>query len=172
MFYLTDCESERLVYKPLSHLYDEEWSRYLSDPSNTKYYPVIPVTNPERSDLWIQSQLDRYKAGTYGMCAIHLKEDDTFIGQAGALIQEVDGKKEYEVGYHLFSEQTGKGYATEAAKHFKEWLFKKDEVSSVISIIREDNVPSQKVAVRHGMIEDFRTTWKEMPVIIFRQYRK
>jgi RimJ/RimL family protein N-acetyltransferase len=172
MFYLTECESERLVFKPLNHLYDKAWARYLSDPINTKYYPKIPVTNPERSDLWIQSQLDRYKANTFGMCAIHHKETDEFIGQAGALIQEVDGKKEYEVGYHLFSEHTGKGYATEAASHLKQWLFENKKVDSVISIIREDNIPSQKVASRHGMTEDFRTEWKNMPVIIFRQYRK
>ena len=171
MFYLSDTESERLVFKPLNHLYDDAWGRYLSDPVNTRFYPKIPVTSPERSDLWIQSQLDRYKAGTYGMCAVHLKQNDEFIGQAGALIQEVDGIQEYEVGYHLFQEYTGKGYATEAAKHFKSWIFKNHTVDSVISIIRKDNIPSQKVAKRHGMEVDFETIWKEMPVLIFRTYR-
>lgn len=168
MFYLTDTESERLTYKPLTHLYDAEWARYLSDKINTKYYPKIPVTSPERSDLWIQSQLDRYKAGTYGMCAVHLKSTGEFIGQAGALIQEVDGIKEYEVGYHLFRQHTGRGYATEAAKHFKKWLFDNHEIDSVISIIKSDNTPSQKVALRHGMTLDKETIWKEMNVKIYR----
>ena len=171
MFYLTDTESDRLVFKPLNHLYDADWSRYLSDKVNTKYYPIIPVTNPERADLWIQSQMDRYKAGTYGMCAVHLKETNEFIGQAGALIQEVDGKQEYEVGYHFFQEHTGNGYATEAARHMKEWIFNEHPVDSVISIIRTDNIPSQKVAERHGMQEDFETIWKEMPVKIYRAKR-
>jgi len=168
MFYLTDTESERLVYKPLNHLYDKDWSRFLSNPVNTKYYPKIPVTNPERADLWIQSQLDRYKNNTLGMCAVHLKTTDEFIGQAGALIQEVDGQKEYEVGYHIFEEFTGNGYATEAAVHFKNWIFKNFKTDSVISIIRSDNIPSQKVAVRHGMIKDVETIWKEMAVYIYR----
>ena len=170
-FYLTEKESKRLVFKPLSHLYDSDWARFLSNPTNTFYYPKIPLTNPERSDLWIQSQLDRYKEGTYGMCAVHLKSSGEFIGQAGALIQQVDGKREIEVGYHFFEEFTGNGYATEAAVHLKEWAFKNNDCDSIISIIREDNIPSQKVALRHGLKEDFRTIWKDMPVIIFRQYR-
>lgn len=169
MFYLTELTSERLTYRPLSHLYDEDWARFLSDVRNTAFYPQIPITNPERADLWIQSQLDRYKDETFGMCAVHLTETGEFIGQAGALIQEVDGKKEFEVGYHFFKEHTGNGYATEAAKHFKNWLFNSQKVTSVISIIREDNIPSQKVADRHGMKVDFKTIWKEMPVIIYRQ---
>lgn len=171
MFYLTDKESERLVFKPLSHLYEADWARYLSDSINTKFYPQIPVTNPERADLWIQSQLDRYKAGTFGMCAVHLKETNEFIGQAGALIQEVDGKEEVEIGYHFFHEHTGNGYATEAAKHLKKWIFDNHSTESIISIIRTDNIPSQRVALRHGMVLDFETIWKEMPVKIFRVYR-
>ena len=171
MFYLDHLESERLYYKPLSHLYTEDWSRFLSDEVNTRFYPKIPVTNPERADLWIQAQLDRYKAGTFGMCTVHLKSTDEFIGQAGALIQEVDGKQEFEVGYHFFREYTGKGYATEAAIHFKNWLFRSQNVKSVISIIREDNVPSQKVAERHGMTADFKTIWKEMSVVIYRELK-
>lgn len=170
MFYLTDTESERLVFKPLNHLYDKDWARYLSNPVNTKYYPTIPVTSPERADLWIQSQIDRYKENTLGMCAVHLKSTDEFIGQAGALIQEVDGQTEYEVGYHFFAEHTGKGYATEAAVHFKNWIFNNFDTDSVISIIRTDNIPSQKVALRHGMKEDFETVWKEMKVKIYRVY--
>ncbi|MFT4601916.1 MAG: ribosomal-protein-alanine N-acetyltransferase [Arenicella sp.] len=172
MFYLDDCESERLVFKPLTHAYDLEWGRFLSDPINTKHYPKMDVTNPERPDLWIQIQMDRYAAKSYGMCAVHLKANDAFIGQAGALIQEVDGEREIEVGYHFFSEHTGKGYATEAAAHFKNWAFKNNDVDSIISIIKEGNEPSVKVAIRHGMIEDKQTVWKGMPVLIFRQYRK
>jgi ribosomal-protein-alanine N-acetyltransferase len=172
MFYLDDLESERLYFKPLSHFYDKDWGKYLSDKTNTKFYPKIRITDPLNSDLWIQAQLDRYEAGTYGMCAVHLKETDEFIGQAGALIQEVDGQKEFEVGYHLFNEFTGKGYATEAATHFKNWLFNTQKVTSVISIIREDNIPSQKVAERHRMKVDVKTIWREMPVLIYRQAKE
>ena len=106
MFYLTDLSSDRLTYKPLSHLYDKDWARFLSNSQNTAFYPQIPVTNPERADLWIQSQLDRYKSGTFGMCAVHLTDTDEFIGQAGALIQEVDGKKEFEIPARPFMHMT------------------------------------------------------------------
>lgn len=172
MFYLDDIESERLYFKPLSHAYDKDWSRFLSNGENTKFYPKIEATDPNKADLWIQSQLDRYNAGTFGMCAVHLKETKEFIGQAGALIQEVDGQKEFEVGYHFFNEHTGHGYATEAAIHFKNWLFDTQKVRSVISIIRVDNLPSQKVALRHGMKLDFKTTWREMSVNIYRQNKR
>lgn len=171
MSYLDDLESERLIYKPLSLDYLEQWTKYLANSENTGYYPVLPLTPSERSKSWIESQLLRYSENTYGMYAVHLKENNAFIGQSGALLQEVNGRLEVEVGYHFFKEYTRKGYATEAAIHFRKWAFKNHPTSSIISIIREDNLPSQKVAIRNGMSVDFETTWKEMRVKIFRIQR-
>lgn len=126
------------------------------------------MTSAERAESWIQSQLDRYAAGTYGMCALNLKETGEFIGQCGLLTQQVDGVQEIEIGYHLLREHTGNGYATEAAQHLKNYAFRTGLCESVISIIDELNFPSQAVAKRNGMEEDFRTNWKGSNVIIFR----
>lgn len=43
------------------------------------------------------------------------------------------------------------GYATEAARLFRDYAFEKAGATSVISIIHPENVPSQKVALRNGM---------------------
>ena len=168
MFYLEDTESERLRYRPLNRGDISLWTEYLKDPRNTQFYPDVGMTAEERAESWITSQLDRYEQGLHGMCAIHLKQSDEFVGQCGLLTQEVDGIEEIEVGYHLFAEHRGNGYATEAAQHMKEYGFKKGIADSIISIIDENNFPSQAVAKRNGMKEDKRTVWKDMNVIIFR----
>jgi RimJ/RimL family protein N-acetyltransferase len=63
----------------------------------------------------------------------------------------MDGRFEIEVGYHLLREHWGKGYATEAARVFRNYGFETTETPSIISIIHPDNLPSQRVAIRNGM---------------------
>ncbi|MBD3635822.1 MAG: GNAT family N-acetyltransferase [Crocinitomicaceae bacterium] len=167
---MKDAESERLKYRPLNEADISLWMKFLDDPISTKYFPKLPLSVEERAQSWIKSQLLRYNEGSYGMTAIIRKKDNTFVGQCGLLKQEVDGIPEVEVGYHLFRQFCGMGYATEASRHFKEYAFKQNLADSIISIIHEHNLPSQAVAKRNGMSVDKRTVWKDMNVIIFRAF--
>ncbi|MEX1001109.1 MAG: GNAT family N-acetyltransferase [Crocinitomicaceae bacterium] len=168
MSYLDLPPSERLVYAPLDENYARMWIPFLSDESAMRYFPKLNISPEERARQWIDSQLERYRNGTYGMYALHLKKTNDFIGQCGLLKQEVDGKQEVEIGYHLLPQYWGNGYATEAAKHFKKNAFQQQMADSLISIIHKDNLLSQAVAKRNGMHKDFQTNWKGMEVIVFR----
>lgn len=167
-FYLKDTESERIKYRPLELEDIEVWSTFLSDEMSTQFFPKLDLTPAQRSHSWITSQLNRYEEGLHGMCALVDKKTGEFIGQCGLLSQEVDDIPEIEIGYHLLPSKTKKGYATEAAQHMKKYAEKIGLCDSVISIIHEENYPSQAVAKRNGMTEDKRTIWKDMNVIIFR----
>lgn len=168
MFYLTDLESERIKFRPLSSDDATKWTHFLEDPVSTQFFAKLDMTPAQRAESWIQSQLDRYEQGTYGMCGLNLKETGEFIGQCGLLTQQVNGVEEIEIGYHLFREHTGHGYATEAAQHLKKFAFSNGLCESLVSIIDEFNFSSQAVAKRNGMVEDYRTKWKDMNVIIYR----
>lgn len=170
MFYLKNLESERLRYRPLQLEDIDIWKAFLSDPESTKFFPKLELTPAQRSHSWVSSQLERYCQGLHGMCAMINKETGEFIGQCGLLSQEVNGIPEIEIGYHLMPDQRGKGYATEGAQHMKAAGFEMNIADSIISIIAEENYPSQAVAKRNGMKEDFRTKWKNLDVIIFRTY--
>ena len=166
--YLTNTESERLLFRPLTLDDIDYWATYVADKRSGTYLPSTDLPPIEYSTFWIHRQLDRYKNNQYGQYAVILKESNEFIGQCGVQEQEVDGVKEIEVGYHFFPAFWGNGYATEAAVHFKNWGLTNKIASSIISIIHVDNLASKAVARKNGMTIEKRTDWNGIPVDIFR----
>jgi RimJ/RimL family protein N-acetyltransferase len=79
------------------------------------------------------------------------------IGDCGITRQQVNGESLYEIGYHLRRNLWGQGLATEAAIACRGWGFANLSVDRLISLIRPENVPSQRVAERNGM-----KIWKEI----------
>jgi RimJ/RimL family protein N-acetyltransferase len=166
--YLTNTESERLKYRPLTLEDIDHWSTYTADERSRTYLPFTELSPVDFATFWIKRQLKRYENNQYGQYAVILKETGEFIGQCGVQEQEVDGIKEIEVGYHFFPDHWGNGYATEAAIHFKNWGLNNKIASSIISIIHIDNLASQAVARKNGMTIEKRTEWNGIPVDIFR----
>jgi len=89
--------------------------------------------------------------------AIVLKVTGEMIGDCGIIRQEIEGESLYEIGYHLRRDLWGQGLATEAATACRNWGFAHLRVDRLISLIRPENLPSQRVAERNGM-----TIWKEI----------
>jgi [ribosomal protein S5]-alanine N-acetyltransferase len=96
------------------------------------------------------------------------KKSGAFIGQCGLLIQTVDDIEELEVAYSMMPQHRGKGYAPEAAKKCIDFAFANQLRDSVISIIHEDNLESQKVALKNKLSLDKRTMYDNNPVNIYR----
>ena len=67
------------------------------------------------------------------------------------MLQEVEGDELPEVAWLLHRPFWGSGYATEAASATRDAAFTRWRYGAVISLIRPENVPSQKVAQRIGM---------------------
>ena len=104
----------------------------------------------------------------YDLQALIKKDSGEFIGQCGLLAQDISGRNELEVDYHLIPRYWGKGYATKAAKEFKSIGFENNLAESIISIIDCENTPSQKVAERSGMTRGIKTEFMEMDDFIYR----
>jgi RimJ/RimL family protein N-acetyltransferase len=86
-----------------------------------------------------------------------LKQTEEVIGDCGILLQQVEGERFYEIGYHLRRDQWHQGLATEAAIACRDWAFAHLKTNRLISLIRPENLPSRRVAERNGM-----TVWKEV----------
>jgi RimJ/RimL family protein N-acetyltransferase len=83
--------------------------------------------------------------------AIIKKDTDECIGDCGLTFQDFNGKEVLEIGYHLQKKFWHQGFATECAIACKEYAFNKLNANEVFSIIRDNNIPSQRVALRNGM---------------------
>ena len=75
-----------------------------------------------------------------------------FVGAVG-IFQPLDWP-EPEVAYSLDQPFWHRGYATEAARAARDWLFDKCPVARAASFIRPQNVPSIRVAERLGAVRD------------------
>ena len=100
---------------------------------------------------WLDRQLERCGKYGFGLWAVIEKASGDFIGQCGVTMQDWDGREVPEIGYHLRRDQWRHGFASEAAAACKEYAFTELGFQEVYSIIRENNLPSQRVALRNGM---------------------
>jgi [ribosomal protein S5]-alanine N-acetyltransferase len=151
-FYPDRLESKRLSTRFMTVDDIRPWISFFEDAEGTRYLHVGKGLQPEvRAVEWINATLKRYAENRYGLQALVEKDSGNFVGICGLLLQEINGTKEIEVGYHLLKEHRGKGYASEAAQMFRDYAFEKGITESVISIINPENWPSKNVAKRNGM---------------------
>ena len=139
------------------------------DPVAVRFIPTGGETDEyKRAAFWIERQLARYAENRYGMMALIEKTSGELMGQCGLMTQMVDDKSELEIGYHLLAKYWKHGYATEAAKAFRDFAFRNNLSESLISIIDVENYPSQNVAARNGMKVDKKSTFFDKDVLIYR----
>lgn len=105
----------------------------------------------EEVQQWLENQQRRYREDGFGLWAVLDREHGYFLGQAGLTWQPCDDQQVLEIGYLLKKEYWHQGFATEAAQGCKDYAFTKLQAEIVYSIIRENNIPSQKVAEQNGM---------------------
>lgn len=142
-------ETSRLLLRPLTPDDTDALFEIWGDAETMTFYPA-PYRREDVEAL-IAKQLQRYASDGIGLWAMELKETGTVIGDAGLLIQTVEGRNEPEIAYHLRRDRWGNGFATEAALACRDFAFSELRKSRLISLIRPENVPSRRVAERIGM---------------------
>jgi len=150
----------------------------LSDPETMRYYPA--PYDRAGVEQWIERNRQRYQDDGVGLWAMELKEtQDTdvqnevqkIIGDCGIILQEVEGERLYEIGYHLRREFWGQGLATEAAIACRDLGFAHLKTQRLISLIRPQNLPSCRVAERTGMTVWKEVNWRGLPHYVYSMER-
>lgn len=124
--------------------------RVLGDPIAMEWYPS-PYSR-EGVESWINRNIEHYGREGHGLWAMVVKSTGEMIGDCGCVIQEIDGRKEIEIGYHVRRNLWGNGYATEAAAACMQYAFERLGAERVISIIRPENRNSRRVAEKNGLM--------------------
>lgn len=160
-------ESERLIFRRLNINDVDAWMEYFASDEALKFMP-LKLNDREDCIAWIKRAEWRYDTFGMGLWALIDKESNEIVGQCGLLVQEIDNTQELEIGYHLIPRFWKKGFAIEAALACKKFAIENKLADSVISIIHIDNINSQKVAERNGMIREKQTTFWDYPVYVYR----
>lgn len=116
---------------------------------------------------WLERNRHRYQQYGHGLWAVVPKGEQHLIGDCGLVIQEVDGVEELEVGYHFNRKFQGRGYATEAARGCMSYACHKLGRRRIISMIRPENIPSQRVAERNGLQVEKQLYWRGYQHLVY-----
>ncbi len=159
--------TERLTTRALTLADVDPWMGFMLGDGSLDYLPFVTATR-EGSEWWIRRQLGRYEQDGCGLMAVLRRDSGELVGQCGLLRQEVAGRPELEVGYHLLPPARGFGFATEAARAFIAHALGSGMSDGLVSIIHAGNVASQRVAQRLGMVRESRTEMYEAPHYVYR----
>lgn len=161
-------ESERLIYRRTTLDDITAWSDFFIDNDRLHFFNFdLSKSVEELSEQWITKQMERYASNGFGHLAVELKSSGQLIAMGGILPRELDGKREFEIGYSVNPRHWGHGYATEIAMTMKDFAMRHLDASRFISIIDLENADSAKVALKNGMDVLFQTQFMDMPVNVF-----
>ena len=121
-----------------------------------RYFPSI-LTDEQTDSFYkrIQSEFERKGWGLY---AVELKSNGTFIGYVG--LHEIGFDADFtpgvEIGWRLAADYHNQGLATEAAKEVLK-LAKQNGLQRLYSFTAKQNAPSERVMQKIGMtkVRDF-----------------
>lgn len=141
--------TERLILREMTHCDFTALCKILQD--GEVMYAYGHAFSDEEAKNWLEKQLNNHKTYGFGLWAVVLKTTGEMIGQCGLTMQDCNGTKVLEVGYLFQKAFWHNGYAIEAAAACKQYAFNKLNADEVYSIIRDNNIPSQRVAMKNGM---------------------
>ena len=145
-------ETDRLVLREMTDGDFPALCRMLQD-REVMYAYEHAFSDQEAWD-WLRRQQERYRTDGFGLWAVVEKCSGEMVGQCGLTWQELgDGTRVPEVGYLLEKAAWHRGYAAEAARACRDYAMDRLGFGEVYSIIRDNNLASQKVARRNGMRE-------------------
>lgn len=144
-------ETERLYLRELNETDFDSLCGILQD-GETMYAYEGAFSDSEVRE-WLDRQIARYQKWNFGLWAVILKQNGKLIGQCGLTLQPWNNLEVLEIGYLFNKAYWHKGFAAEAAAACKNYAFNVLKAAEVCSIIRDTNIPSQKVALRNGMVK-------------------
>lgn len=144
-------ETERLVLSGWRIDQLDDLVRLHGNPDVSRYLRGngSPWTRSEcaaRIALWRDNFVDQ----RMGKLRVRRKSDGVLVGRAGFGLHGERG--EPEIGYAMFPEFHGNGYATEAATALRDWLFRETEWMYFLGFADVRNAPSLAVLTRIGMV--------------------
>jgi ribosomal-protein-alanine N-acetyltransferase len=144
-------ETTRLLLRPLNETDADSVFAMRSD-ENVMRFIREPQTSKKEATNWINLVSSRWESERFGFCAVIEKSSNQFIGWCG--LWRLVETKEIEVGYALFKEFWGKGYATEASEAFLKYGFEVLNLEKIVAVANPENKNSRRVMEKIGMNYD------------------
>jgi [ribosomal protein S5]-alanine N-acetyltransferase len=147
-------DTQRLLLREIIPNDAETFYLLNSSPEVMRFTGDEPFTSIEEAKTFLKNYPD-YERNGFGRWAVVLKDNGNIIGWCGLKLNE---EKEIDLGYRLFKEHWGKGFATESANACLDYGFNILGFKRIIGRVDRENIASKRVLEKIGM-----QFWKEAP---------
>jgi RimJ/RimL family protein N-acetyltransferase len=160
-------QTPRLALRQMAPSDGDDLLSVFGDSDTMKYYQS-PFTRDDVA-AWIQRQVRNYAQQGYGLWAVTLAVTGEVIGDCGLTWQKVgySEARELECGYHVRKDLWNLGLATEAARACRDYARDVLGQKRLIAIIAPQNLSSQAVARKLGMLPEREDILEGKPRLIF-----
>ena len=146
-------ETPRLIIRPFQEKEADALYRIKTDPRVMEYCPDFLDVDAKREDMpdYIRTFRKLEEDGdfdTWRCYAIENKVTGEVMGAITFCKQNM--LHEYDMGWMMIGEYTGKGYASEAAEAFAEYFCRKHGVDYLTAVMDVDNPASRRTAEKSG----------------------
>ena len=161
-------KTERLCLRRIEVADLPSLGRIYTDRECMRFYSG--TKSPAEIHTWFQKlAFDSYDRHGFGLWAVINASSGEVIGDCGITLQNTPAGSEPEIGYHLWRDFWGKGFATEAVGAALAWGGKNFPDKRITCMIDPGNTASLRVAARLGFREFARTKFHGEPIILLQR---
>jgi ribosomal-protein-alanine N-acetyltransferase len=154
--------TERLILRPFEPQDSAALHRIMSEEDILRYFPNSTQPSLEAVGKLIGRQLDHWQKHDCGWWAVELRREPGLVGWNG--LQYLPDTDEIEIGYLLSRACWRRGLATEGACEGLHFGFRELGLAAIVGIVHPDNLASQRVLEKLGMIRTVETEYFGMRV--------
>ena len=144
-------ETERLLLRRWKDSDRQPFSRLNADPRVMEFMPSR--LSREESDRLVDQIESHFRERGYGLYAVELRQDHSFIGFIGLAVPSFPAHFTpcVEIGWRLSADRWGQGLATEGAGEVMRHAFERLGLEELVSFTVPGNVRSRRVMEKLGM---------------------
>ncbi len=147
-------ETERLILRHWRRSDRQPFSLMNADPRVMEFMPAALTT--EQSDALADRIEAQFRQHGFGLCAVELRRDHSFIGFIGLAVPSFEAhfKPCVEIGWRLSANFWGEGLATEGAREIVRYASEQLALPALVSFTVPANLKSRRVMEKLGMTHD------------------
>ena len=144
-------ETERLLLRRWRVSDREPFAAINADPGVMQFFP--DVLTREESDELIDRIESHFENHGFGLYAVEVKQDHTFVGFMGLHVATFQAHftPAVEIGWRIAASHWNKGIATEGSKEVVHFAFNRLRLDNLVSFTAPENTASRRVMEKLGM---------------------
>jgi ribosomal-protein-alanine N-acetyltransferase len=145
-------ETPRLVIRPLVLEDAAPLHELFSDPEAMRFLTDQLPGSPEESRRWVQAKIDKdEQEDGLSLWALVERATGRVVGDVGLQWEDIDGRREIDLGCRIIRRYWGHGYGTEASRAVLDAGFAQAGFERITAMTARENAGARRVLEKLGM---------------------